>query len=384
MIILAITGCANKEPIRSNQNVPKVTKLRAMSDRNAIALEWNIVNKPEIAGYYIQRSEDKKHYKTIKKIESKFITHWTDRGLKPATYYFYKIATYTKEGVPSVAKYKEVKTLPTISPMPFVAKAKFKSQNMIKIIFRPHPNERVKGYIVERMNNSGKWEKIATIEPRLSAEFIDKNLEKGHTYTYRIIAYTFDGLKSAPSKSLIITTQQGPKVIVKMQITNDLVKKIKLSWEKVPEAVKYKIYYSNSKNGDFKLLTTTSQNIYIDNLKKDGKIRFYKISSLDKNGIESLKSSVIMGSTIDIPQKPVVSVVEKDKKHIKFLLSSVDKRAVKYLIIKENRDKILKIHNVKSPFIDKNVKKGESYIYKFFAIDKDGLISKAKELGVTF
>ena len=344
-----------------------------------------MLNKPEIAGYYIQRSEDAKKYKTIAKIQSKYTTHYTDTDLKPNKVYFYKISSFTKKGVPSFAKFKQARTLDKIEAIPFITNANLKAKGMIKLIFRPHPNERVEGYYVERFNdNSGKWEKIATLEPRLRAEYIDKGLIDGKVYRYRIIAYSFDDIESYPSKVITAQTLQKPQMIVNVQATTNLPKKIEIKWQPVVGAVEYKVYTSPiDADGGFKLLATTKATNYIDKIEEDGYTKYYKVSSIDKYGIESLKSQSVMGSTLAIPAKPIVSI-EKNNKSVTFILSSPDKRAVKYLIKKDNGDKILNIHNVHSPYTDTSIKTKRSYTYKIFAIDKNGLVSKPTEVEVSF
>jgi len=379
-----ITGCTNNPPLKSNPDVPKIKEVRSLSDRNAIALEWDIVNKPEIAGYYIQRSNNAKKYKTIAKITDKYIAHFTDTNLQPNKVYYYKISTFTKQGVPSFAKFKKIKTLPTIDSVPFVADAGLKVKGMIKLIFRPNPNERVKGYIIERFNDEkGKWEELDRLEPRLRAEYIDKDLIDGKVYRYRIISYTFDGLKSSPSKEIAIQTLQKPQVITSISATTNLPKKIELKWQKIPNALEYKIYISNNEDGSYTFLSSTKVNHYVDDVNKDGITRFYKISSINKYGIESLKSQPVMGATLQVPSKPIVSI-QKNKNSVKFILSSPDKRAVKYLIKKNDGEKIINIHNVKNPFVDKNIKHKKTYTYEVFALDKYDLKSKPTKVEVNF
>jgi len=384
LIILLITGCTNNPPLKSNPNVPKVKELRSLSGRNAIALEWDIVNKPEIAGYYIQRSEDAKKYKTIAKIKSKYVGHFTDTDLIPNKIYYYKISTFTKNGIPSFAKFKKVKTLDKIEPIPFIANGDLKVKGIIKIIFRPHPNERVKGYYIERFNDlKGKWSIIANIKSRLSAEYIDKGLLDGKIYRYRIIAYSWDGLTSYPSKTITIQTLQKPKMITDLNATTSLSKKIKLNWQKIPRVVKYKIYASDNGNSYY-LLATTINNSYVDFVSKNGFKRFYRISSVDEYGIESLMSQVVMGSTLPLPAVPIVSI-EKNPKNIKFILSSPDKRAVEFVINKlENNKVISRINSVQGNYIDRYILPKHKYTYKIFAIDKNGLISKPAEVEVNF
>ena len=383
-IILAITGCTN-QPIKSSPNVPKVQVLRSLSDRNAIALEWDVVNKPNIAGYYIQRSKDAKKYVNVKKIESKYITHWTDTNLKPNTTYYYKISTYTKNGIPSFAVFKKARTLDTLSAVPYVINANLKAKGMVKIVFRPHPNERVKGYYIERFNDKySKWERIADLQPRLRAEYIDKDLVDGKVYRYRVIAYTFDGLLSHPSRVIVTQTLSKPQKIVNLQASTDLPKKIRVTWQPVKDAVEYKVYGSTLGFGaGFKLIATTKNTVFVDNINKDGYTKYYKVSSVNKYGIESLKSQFVMGSTLPVPAKPVVSI-EKGNKSVTFILSSPDKRAVKYLIKKDDGKKVINIHNVHSPYTDTNVQPKRSYTYKIYAIDNNGLVSKPSEVEVSF
>jgi fibronectin type 3 domain-containing protein len=384
-LILLITGCTPNQPIKSSPNIPQVGYVHSLSDRNAIALEWKIVNRPSITGYYIQRSKDKKHYETIKKIENRYQTHWSDTNVKPNHTYFYKISTYNQKGIPSYAKFIQAHTLGPIEPIPFIANANLKAKGMIKIIFRPNPNERIEKYKIQRFNDkNGEWKTIDTIKPRLSAEYIDKGLVDGKIYQYRIISVSYDDLESLPSKVLTAKTLQKPAIIIQAIATNDLPRQIHLSWNRVNSAVKYNIYESYFPNTGFNLKTTTKNIFYNDMIKKDGAMRYYKITSVDKYGIESMMpKNPVMGSTLSIPAKPIVSIV-RGNNSIKFILSSPDGRAVKYLVKKDDGDKVLKIHNVHNGWTDTNIKPKKNYTYKIYAIDKNGLVSNPNEVEVNF
>jgi len=385
-LILLITGCSPNQPIKSSAKLPQVKYIHSLAGRNEMALEWSIVNRPNIAGYYIQRSDDKKHYKTIEKIESRYQTHWTDTDVKPNHTYFYKISTFNKKGIPSFAKLIQTHTLGPIEPVPFIANAHLKAKGMIKIVFRPNPNERIEKYKIQRFNDSnGKWETIATLKPRLSAEYIDKDLVDGKIYQYRIISVSYDGLESLPSRIITAKTLQKPSVIIQAIASNNLPKEIHLSWNKINSAVKYKIYKSNFSYAGFKLEATTKNNFYNDKINENGVTRYYKITSVDKYGIESMMpENPVMGATLSIPAKPIVSIVRGGSDAIKFILNSPDGRAVKYLIKKNDGDKIIKIHNVYNGWIDKNINPKKSYTYEIYAIDKNGLVSNPSKVEVSF
>jgi len=67
--------------------------------------------------------------------------------------------------------------LPTIAPV-IPLEIKPLKKGMVKIIFRPHPNERVEGYILQRLDDKNiKWVTLANLTLRYNVEYIDKGLE---------------------------------------------------------------------------------------------------------------------------------------------------------------------------------------------------------------
>ena len=51
-----------------------------------------------------------------------------------------------------------------------------------------------------------------TINQRLSVEYIDTGLDNNSTHKYRIKAFTFNDVESAPTQPLVATTKPLPKV----------------------------------------------------------------------------------------------------------------------------------------------------------------------------
>jgi fibronectin type 3 domain-containing protein len=386
--LLLITGCAiNSKPApKSNPNLPKVTKFSAYPDRNAIALKWNAVSG--INGYYIQKLDNKDHkWKMLTTINDPFQTLYVDSNLKPSTLYLYRIATFDKNKTPSLAIEVKKQTLPTIAPV-IPLEIKPLKKGMVKIIFRPHPNERVDGYIIQRFNDKdAKWINLADLKPRYNVEYIDKGLEDGKIYQYRIIAYTFDGLKSAPSQILKVSTYPKPSVVMNIKATNNLPKKIVLTWSPI-KGVKYYKVYTKGFFG-FTPIAKVKGTIYTDKIEKNGVTKYYKVTAVSVHDTESLldKSLEVMGQTLPAPAKPLVSTNMLND-GVEFILSSPDNRAVKYLVIKKqgsvfnSKEKKFIVNSNK--FIDKNVKHKQTYKYEFYAVDKYGLISKANEVEVDF
>jgi len=386
--LLLITGCAisSKPAPKSNPKLPRVSKFHAYPDRNAIALKWNAVSG--VSGYYIQKFDNKEHkWKMLATINDPFQTLYVDKNLKPSTIYSYKIATFDKNKTPSLAVKIEKRTLPTIAPI-IPLEIKPLKKGMVKIVFRPHINERVAGYIIQKFNDKdAKWVSLHTLKPRYNVEYIDKDLKDGKIYKYRIIAYTYDGLQSIPSKILKVSTYPKPPVVLNIKTTINLPKKIVLKWTPVKGAKYYKVYTKGFFG--FTPIAKVKGTTYIDKIGKDGIIKYYKITAISVHDTESLldKSPEVMGQTLSIPAKPLISTnVLKNK--VEFILSSPDNRAIKYLIIKKHGNifnpKKKKFIINSNKFIDKNIKHKQTYKYEFYAVDKYGLISKANEVEVDF
>jgi fibronectin type 3 domain-containing protein len=383
IFLMLLTGCVsnlNKPAPKSNPNLPTVKEFKAYPDRNAMALFWKPVT--QMSGYYIQRYEPKKHkWIEIATINDPFKSIYVDTDLRPNTIYRYRIATFNKQKVPSLAVETSQKTLPKLSPV-IPLEAKPLKKGMVKIIFRPHQNERVKKYIIQRFNDEkAKWEEINTLSPRLNVEYIDTGLKDGKIYKYRIIAKSFDNIKSYPSKTIVVSTYPKPPVVLNVKASVDLPKQIKITFSPVKNAAYYKIYRSDSSDGYFSFYAKTKNTYFIDKIGKDGVKKYYKVTAVSKYGTESLlnESPVVMGQTLPKPATPIVSTNINGNK-IEFIFTSPDNRAVKYLIVKEEHLGFLK--KKESKFItDKNsfedtINPKKSYTYYIYEIDKYGLISK--------
>jgi len=381
-IALAIlSGCANinQPAAKSNPALPTVKEFKAYPDRNAMALYWEPVDG--MSGYYIQKYNSKtKKWETIKQINDTYKSIYVDTGLKPNTPYKYRIAAFNKNGVPSLAKETMNKTLPTISPV-IPLETRSISKGVVKIVFRPHQNERVNRYLLQKFDDeNSRWVDIAELKPRLNVEYIDTGLKDGRIYKYRIFAYSYDGLVSAPSKTIVVSTYPKPPLVMNVQASVDLPKKIKITFSPVKGAVYYKIYRSDSPDSGFELYAKTKNTEFIDNVKEDGVKKYYKVTAVTAHNTESLfkNTPVVMGESLKKPAKPAVSV-NVYPNNIEFTFTSPDKRAYKYLVIREERISPFKKESKKfivngSTFKD-TINPKKDYVYYIYEVDKYGIIS---------
>ena len=97
-----------------------------------------------------------------------------------------------------------VKTRPTFTPVSFV-KAYKEAPGVVKLLWRPHPSQRVNAYIIERSVNNGTWKYVSQVEGQLMAEYIDTFVRNGNTYAYRIIAKSYDNIRAKASQATQIS-----------------------------------------------------------------------------------------------------------------------------------------------------------------------------------
>jgi len=125
-----------------------------------------------------------------------------------------------------------------------------------------------------------------------------------------------------------------------------------------------------------------------DNIKEDGKIYFYKVTSVDKDGLESNKDELTpaMGSTLSKPATPRVTLAQIQGNKLILNWQAGDDRTVTYNIFKKSKSgwistaKETVIRNVSGlRYEDHDVVRGVEYIYSMEAVDEYGIVSKRSD-----
>jgi fibronectin type 3 domain-containing protein len=379
-----------------NESLPiiEAKSIKSISDISSVALEWkNITDSSEVYGYHIYRSnlkEDKHKLKRIATLESKYTSHYLDKNLEPNTKYLYAISTIGAKHTESLASNSIiVQTKPRLKSVSFITSVS-ELPRQVKILWRPHPDKRVEKYIIERkVQGDSKFRKIASIKQRLQVEYLDTNLMDNTKYSYRIKVLTFDGIKSLPSEITSATTKALPTNVTNIQATTNLPRMIKLTWkhpQDIKDIVSYKIYASKEREGSFELVGTvpiSSETVFNHSIEHDGVQRFYKITTIDKDHLESTKKvAPIVGQTLRAPNPPIITLAMIKDNIIILNWKAGDTRTVSYNIYKttkknfilQSTESILDIKNER--FEDKDTTRGVTYKYKIEAVDQYGLVSK--------
>ncbi len=386
------TGCT-PQPTPSPQiiidpKLPVPLLNGSLSDINTIAFEWKSITDPNIAGYHVYRSDPVDNNQTLTRIATindRFATHYVDEKLTPNTLYHYRFTSVSKEFLESNASEPiEASTLPMIAPVSFFQSIGNMPRSA-KLLWRPHPNTRISGYIIDRLNvNDQKWSELKSIEGRLNAEYIDRDLKDGQVYYYRIRAITFDKLITEPSETTKVSTKPLPKEVQGITATTHLPKAIALKWDPtvVEEFSHYNIYRSSSSNGSYDYHIKLIDASFTDTTKEDGESFYYKITAVDKDGLESPMGSIVtQGSSLAKPRTPVAYDGKISAAGANLQWSKNDDRIASYTVIKTTKTswigrESIEINNIKeTSFNDTSVQPNVGYIYQVIGVDKDGVRS---------
>ncbi|EAK6515060.1 fibronectin type III domain-containing protein [Campylobacter upsaliensis] len=360
-----------------NENLPKVQSLKSISDLSNVAFEWEPLYSENIQGFYLYRSSEKEpQMKLVATIKDKFQTHYVDTKLESGTKYQYMMKTFNEQGhFSEEGQVIEIATQPRPEPLAFV-QAITNLPERIKLIWRPHTDLRVNAYIIEKKKvEDKKFAKIGEVKNRLSAEFIDE-VKANENFLYRVSALTFDGIQSEPSEVLNSTSKALPPEITHLSASNDLNGKIILSWDTpVYEDFSYfKIYATSSSFLPFTLLAKTDKNSYEDIVQGAGESKQYKITMVDKDGLESpMPKKGVEGKTLGLPASPSIILAQITSEGIVLEWADNDNRAVEYEVKRYGGDQNAIFKGIKEKRLrDIKALAGVEYSYEVIGIDELG------------
>ncbi len=222
----------------------------------------------------------------------------------------------------------------------------------------------------------------------IQAEYIDMNLDDNRVYKYRLRAVTYENIESTPSDMVKVVTKPLPKVVNELTATTDEPRKITLNWRKSNEKDLdfYNIYRSASGEGSYDYYVKLNETSFVDELEEDGKNYFYKVTSVDKDGLESLKqTNPAHGSSISKPQTPtfIDAIVKNGQAILRW--KNNDPRTKSYTIIKTTKESWIsstsqEITGIKGTSLTvKDLVPNTQYRFQIMALDKDSVASVPTE-----
>ncbi len=390
-LTLLFSGCSvagSPEP-KIDPTLPKAQNIKTISDIGSVAFEWDTIKDHRIAGFRFYRNNPKegdgKLYE-IHELKDRYATHHTDTELQPDTQYRYQIVVMGADGKESERSELVSAKTAAIEPVTFL-RSLSNYPRRVKLIWRPHNSPRVEGYIIERNDLSrAEFERIGEVKGRLQAEYFDKELKDNAVYRYRIRAKTYDGYISSPSEVTEAKTKPLPQQIKGLKTTSDLPRKIKITWEQNQEqdVTWYQVYRSSFEGYLFLPKYKINSLEVNDEINEDGATYFYKVTAIDKDGLESeMPPYSVPGSTLRPPATPILNSATIQDNKVVVRWSRADQRAASYIVIKKGADLIdvfgkeMRFNNIKDEmFVDQDIVPGVKYKYSVAAVDEFSIQSK--------
>ena len=207
-MMFLFSGCSSLQSLVTvgvDQSLPVIRDVKVLVEKSSVGFEWPAIKDTRVKGINVYRAvpargTKQKFYK-IATIADHFATHYVDRTIQPNRRYYYTFATYDLLHESPHGKVLKVQTSSPYKAVEFV-KVYLRDNGVVKILWKPHPNPRIAGYVLQRRLAGGedKWHYLASITGRLMPEYIDVSVARGHRYSYRVLARSSDGVLSVASR----------------------------------------------------------------------------------------------------------------------------------------------------------------------------------------
>ena len=231
-------------------------------------------------------------------------------------------------------------------------------------------------YRVYRKQEGSDYEIIADVT---KCEYTDKTAVKGEKYIYTIRAFDEDCYSKRNKNGVDLIYLAPPKLTKTPETLED--NKIKITWEAVAGAKKYRVYRKTEEAKKYTRLATVSADVleYTDkSSKKDGETYIYAVKAVNGTnaGVLSNKNRITLFGV----QKPLAFGVGET---VTVKWDAVE-NATDYKLFKQNADgqwNVVCSGIDATEYIDTDVSTGNKYIYSL-VVEKDGQYSSFDTKGV--
>ena len=191
----------------------------------------------------------------------------------------------------------------------------------------------------------------------------------GHSYTDGVCGECGDIAVEAP----VVTASNNAKT-----------GKVKLNWNAVEGAVEYRIYRATKKDGEYKLMYTSSNTTYTNTKAAACKYYYYKVVAVTSEGVTA--ASEIVGRTCDLARPEVTASNVAKTGKVKLTWNAVE-GAVSYKVYraasKNGEYKLMKTTE-NTTYTNTNADAGVTYYYKVVAVaEKSAANSAAAQVSRT-
>lgn len=232
-------------------------------------------------------------------------------------------------------------------------------------------------YRVYRKQNGSDYEKIADVT---TCEYTDKTVVRGEGYTYTVRAFDEECYSKRNKNGVDLIYLAPPKISNTPETLED--NRIKISWEAVKGAEKYRVYRKTADAKKYTRIATVGEDVleYTDKAsKKDGETYIYAVKAVNGTnaGVLSNKNEITLFGV----QKPAVSCA----KEVVTVKWNAIENATDYKLFKKNSDGQFDLVYSGADaleYVDTDVSTGNKYTYSL-VVEKDGRYSSFDTKGIT-
>ena len=250
----------------------------------------------------------------------------------------------------------------TFLEAPKITAANVKSSGKVKLTWDAVENA-ASYQIYRSTKESGEYKLMMSTE---NTSYINTAAKVGATYFYYVVAVADDGTLSAASNTVSrMCILPRPEVTASNVASSG---KVKLTWDAVEGATKYKVYRSTSSGGTFKLMYTATGCSYTNTSAEAGKKYYYKVKAISEtDGADSAFSSV-KSRTCDLPRTELTRGATSTSA-ISISWDEIDGASHYSVYRSTSKDGTYKKLNTAeaTSYQDKTVSAGKTYYYKVIA-----------------
>lgn len=297
-------------------DAPASLKAEATAPRT-VALTWSPSTAEGVTNYIVERAPaDRPDQFAVRGgVAGASLADGRDAGLADGATYLYRVSAVNRvgaRGAPSV-----LARVTTPSPPPPVAGLSARSGEFrrVSLQWTPSTDPFVVRYDVFRAASmSGPFTRVGGAEGRTVSQFVDgaggsTPLADGVRAFYRVRAVNSGGGESPDSPVVVALTKPPPAIPVELTATTNLAGRIELAWPPPAEkdVVRFRVEASDSASGPFLDLArsdVSNRCSHTDSGLAAGRVRVYRVRSVDMDGLESPASDPVAGMARPLPPRP--------------------------------------------------------------------------------
>lgn len=275
----------------------------ATGNEQGVRIQWEPNDEQDLQGYFVYRSESVNGELTqVSQLISKDTTFYQDSDprLSSKGTYWYLVQAINYSGF--VSRYS----------VPTAARPEIRELPMAPLTFRgwsePYGNRLFWGEVTDNIVNdiiverapavTERWERV-TVQPVNAGTFTDSTAEGDVEYLYRIRGVSAYGVEGNPTQTLSMTRYLRPLPPPGSLMATKGDRGAKLEWDPALDdrVSGYMIYRKTGREKAQQISATpipAGTTTFDDTTIEQGKIYFYAVAAIDRNGRESLDRAELM------------------------------------------------------------------------------------------